>query len=191
MPYREYDFRDEISLLYEEDMTVFDNSVFYVAKENDNIVASAKVTLWNNQITLPIEKLFNIDIENIFHSMDIYRIWHVGRFAISRGNGVSLLKKLLTLVISKICNDANSVMVAECDKKFVRALNMMNIKTETLAPSVYYLGSETLPIYATNEWLGKFLETDEVAKKFLSIHSEVQKMSIQEQGFTTHSLEMF
>ncbi|WP_162923741.1 hypothetical protein [Arachidicoccus soli] len=61
------------------------------------------------------------------------------------------------MAISTICSETNSLMVAECDKKFVKVLNLIGIKTEILAPSVFYLGSETLPIFSTYEWLYSFL----------------------------------
>ncbi len=48
-------------------------------------------------------------------------------------------------------------MVAECDKKFVRGLNLLGIKTKQLGPGIEYLGSETIPIYSTSEWLREFL----------------------------------
>jgi hypothetical protein len=106
---------------------------------------------------LPIEKLFGLKVESIFSNNDFYNIWHVGRFAISKSNGMLLLKKLLIMAISKICSEANSLMIAECDKKFVKVLNLMGIQSEVLAPPVLYLGSETLPIYCTYERLHDFL----------------------------------
>jgi hypothetical protein len=106
---------------------------------------------------LPIEKLFDLKVESIFPNNGLCNIWHVGRFAISKSNGMLLLKKLLIMAISRICSEANSLMIAECDKKFVKVLNLIGIKTELLAPSVFYLGSETLPIFSTYEWLYDFL----------------------------------
>jgi hypothetical protein len=106
---------------------------------------------------LPIEKLFGLKVESIFSNNGLCNIWHVGRFAISKSNGMLLLKKLLIMAISRICSEANSLMIAECDKKFVKVLNLIGIKTELLAASVIYLGSETLPICSTYEWLYNFL----------------------------------
>jgi len=77
-------------------------------------------------------------------------------------------------------------MVAECDKKLQRSLNRMGIKTEALGRGIEYLGSETIPVYATDEWLKVFLQnnnyTEEVRKiadknsnvftALLSVHDE-------------------
>lgn len=154
-PYREEDYLGEIQSLYNEDIGVFDNSCIYVATEGHEIVGCVKVTLWDEQTVLPIEKLFGISVKDI--SMGCNHIWHVGRFAITKNNGVILLKRLLVKAISKICSQTSSLMIAECDQKLVKGLNRMGIKTEILAPSIFYLGSETLPIYATFEWLHHFL----------------------------------
>lgn len=51
----------------------------------------------------------------------------------------------------------DSIMVAECDRKFVRGLNLLGIQTGLLGRGIHYLGSETLPIYSTKEWLTNFL----------------------------------
>ena len=158
LTYREEEFLHEILLVYEEDIALFDNSTFYVACNHSGIIGSVKVTRWDEKSPLPIEKLFNLKIKSMPALHGDFNIWHVGRFAVSRENGIILLKQLLIKAISTICKDPKSIMVAECDKKFVRALNMMGIRTETLASSVHYLGSETVPIYATNEWLQEFLD---------------------------------
>lgn len=126
-----------------------------MATGNTGIIGSVKVTLWDEKTVLPIEKLFGIQVKKI--SKEYHNIWHVGRFAISKCNGLLLLKQLLVKVISTICSDTNSLMIAECDKKFVKGLGLMGIKTEALAPSIFYLGSETIPVYSTYEWLNNFL----------------------------------
>lgn len=143
--------------LYEEDLALFDNSRIFIAQEDSEIVGSVKVTLWDEINKLPIEKLFNLKVKEVLALDENIHIWHVGRFAITKKHGLLLLKELLVRAITLICNDENSIMVAECDAKFVRVLNLMGIKTQALAASIFYLGSETIPIYATNEWLSNFL----------------------------------
>lgn len=122
------------------------------------MVGSVKVTQWNNNLVLPIQKLFNL-CPKVFQKNGVKSIWHIGRFAISKNEkeGARLLKKLITMAIYPICMEPNSIMVAECDSKFVKVLNLMGIKTEVLAPGIDYLGSETLPIYSTDVWLSAFL----------------------------------
>jgi len=107
---------------------------------------------------LPIQKLFGFQPE-VFEENGIQSIWHIGRFTIGKSEkeGAKLLRRLITMAIYPICIEPNSVMLAECDSKFVRGLNLMGIKTGILAPGIHYLGSETLPIYSTNEWLSAFL----------------------------------
>lgn len=114
---------------------------------------------------MPIERLFNVDLTKIDNKV-IKNIWHVGRFAISKGqkDGAWLLKKLITLAIYPICQDEESVMVAECDSKFMRGLNLIGIRTGILAPAIQYLGSETLPIYSTRDWLLTYLNKSSYLK---------------------------
>ena len=65
------------------------------------------------------------------------------------------------MVIHPICQKKNSIMVAECDSKFVKVLNILGIQTQALGKGINYLGSETLPIYTTSEWLKVFLDKNE------------------------------
>ncbi|OQY94181.1 MAG: hypothetical protein B6D37_09255 [Sphingobacteriales bacterium UTBCD1] len=163
-------FLNEIEQAYKEDLSLYESSAYYIATYNKTIIGSVKITLWDEQTLLPIEKLFGIRCKELSIFDDVL-IWHVGRLAISKNNnpyGMKLLMKLLTLAIYSICQHTNSIMIAECDKKLLRGLNMMGIKTEILAPGIEYLGSETIPVYATDEWLKVFLENncyvDEVSK---------------------------
>jgi hypothetical protein len=154
-------FSGEIESLWNEDMSVFDRSIFYVARNRGEIVGSVKVTHWDESTVLPIQRLFHLDLKMVRKmDPDYYNIWHVGRFAVARKqkDGAILLKKLLTLAIFDMCRDPHSLMVAECDSKFVRVLNLLGIKTQVLAPGIRYLGSETLPIYATHSQLEQFLK---------------------------------
>lgn len=148
-------------MIYHEDLATFDNSVFYIVRDSNSIIGSVKLTLWNPSIVLPIEKLFNINIEDIVKVRN-GKIWHVGRFAVSKSTSYLTLKCLLTKVISQMCSYPNSIMVAECDKKFVKVLAMMGIRTEALGSAICYLGSLTLPIYSTDEWLSKFLYSENI-----------------------------
>lgn len=154
------EFLEEVRSLWNEDIPMFDHSIFYVAKHKGEIVGSVKVTHWDENIVLPIQRLFHLDLQKIrCIEPGYYNVWHVGRFAIAKNekDGAILLKKLLTLAIFHICQDPNSIMVAECDSKFVRVLNLLGIKTQVLAPGIRYLGSETLPIYSTHSKLQQFL----------------------------------
>lgn len=152
-------YRQSLFNVLQEDVSVFDSSCFFTALLNSQIVGSVKVTKWDGLISLPIETMFKIDVLNFSRQNDYREIWHIGRFAVSRTekDGAKLLKQLIALAIYPICKMNGSVMVAECDKKFVRGLNLLGIKTKQLGPGIEYLGSETIPIYSTSEWLRDFL----------------------------------
>ena len=152
------EYQDTVNNLFWEDAQIFKNSVFCIATRNEEIVGSVKITKWNPNIVLPIQKLFNIHPGQLL-SEHVKSIWHIGRFAISKNakDGASLLKSLISIAIYPICKSNKSLMLAECDSKFVRVLNLIGIQTHTLAPGISYLGSETLPVCSTQEWLSLFL----------------------------------
>lgn len=119
-------------------------------------------------LRMGFENITLVDGDNVELTLPVCKervnIWHVGRFAISQKEntgGILLLKKLLVLVIHPICQKSNSIMIAECDSKFVKILNMLGIQTQVLGQGISYLGSETLPIYTTSEWLKVFLDRNE------------------------------
>lgn len=147
-----------IQSVLNEDASTFKEAVICVALDNSEIVGSVKVTRWNQGVILPIYNLFGID-PLLFKENGAQSIWHVGRFAISKKGkeGAKLLKKLIAIAVYPICCASNSIMLAECDSKFVKALNLMGIKTDVLAKGITYLGSETLPIRSTQEWLNDYL----------------------------------
>lgn len=145
-------------------MTFYDHSLYYIATREEKMIGSAKVTCWDRETPLPLEKLFGINCLTLPICQEGGDIWHVGRFAISQKEntaGILLLKQLLVLVIHPICQKTDSIMIAECDSKFVRILNMLGIQTQVLGKGISYLGSETLPIYTTSEWLKVFLDKNE------------------------------
>ncbi len=128
-----------------------------MARNGLDIVGSVKVTKWDKGIVLPIQKLFNVDPE--FFETRGKSIWHVGRFAISSRakDGAKLLRKLIAIAIYPICCAEDSIMLAECDGKFVKALNLMGVKTKILGDGIVYLGSETFPVCSTKNWLLQYL----------------------------------
>lgn len=160
----EESFEENVKQVYLEDLEMFDTSVFYLATFEGKVVGSVKVSLWDGLAALPIEKLFGINCANLKVLGNHAYLWHVGRLAISKDNpsGILLLRQLLTLAIFSICQHSNKgVMVAECDKKLLRILKLLGINTKALADGIEYLGSETIPIYSTAEWLKAFLTNNE------------------------------
>jgi hypothetical protein len=136
VPCYEENFLKEVESVYAEDLLLYDTSTFYVSKFNKKIMGSVKTTLWDELTVLPIEKRFNIPCKELSFFNDDLLIWHIGGLAISKSNnpyGLKLLMQLLILAIYGICRHPNSIMVAEFDKKLLRWLNRMGIKTEALA----------------------------------------------------------
>lgn len=149
----------EIDSMYDEDVKQFPYSLYYAAKSHNKIIGTIKVTQWNGKDTLPIQKLFDINVkkEKVFGKGSV---WHVGRFAtssISTQQDIFLFKKLMVYAIRPICNDISGVMFAECDTKLLRVMTFLGIKTTILGKAIEYLHSETLPIYITSQGLMPFL----------------------------------
>ncbi len=136
-------FEDNFSQIYSEDLEQFGSSAFYAAIYQEKVIGSVKVSLWDGFTSLPIQKLFGINCSSFKTLNGQLAVWHVGRLAISKDNpmGILLLKQLLTLAIYSICKyPTKGIMVAECDKKLLRILNLLGIKTKALAPGIEYLG---------------------------------------------------
>lgn len=153
------DLNSEIEAVFQEDVSLYADSDFYVAVKDDTIVGSVKITLCNDTMTLPTEKLFGI----AYHDLPFVdqTVFQVGRLCIAKtlgAKGLPLLKRLLTLAILHVCRRPGSIMIAECDKKLLRVLNRLGIKTKLLGDGVFYLGSVTVPIYTREEWLKAFLK---------------------------------
>jgi len=164
-----------INSLTIDDDNIFADSVFCIALKNSEIVGSVKVTRWNENSLLPIQKLFNIDPTGFIND-GFSSVWHIGRFAISKSEkeGAKLLRKLIAIAVYPICEANNSIMLAECDSKFVRVLNLIGLKTETLAPGINYLGSETLPVYSTQEWLTFFLNKSSHYENAVNFYRQIE-----------------
>ena len=67
-----------------------------------------------------------------------------------------LLKTLMMNAIEPICQNENSLALAECDIKLFRVLKLFGINGIKLEKPVCYLGSETIPVAFTYESLIRF-----------------------------------
>lgn len=178
---KDYAYYQEVNEVLQEDLLLFDNSEFYVAVYDEMIIGSVKVTFWDGKTLLPMEKLFGIKCRDLPFADQL--IWQVGRLAISKNNntsGINLLKQLLTIAVHSICKYADSVMLAECDKKLLRILNLLGIRTETLAPGIQYLGSETIPIFSTHDWLSAFLKDNPYIDQIPEIGNKNNKFNVHQ-----------
>lgn len=160
----------EIETVFQEDVSLYADSDFYVAVKDGTIVGSVKITLCNDTMTLPMEKLFGISYNDL--PFTDQKVLQVGRLCISKTlgtEGLPLLKQLLTLAIIHVCRRPGGIMIAECDKKLLRVLNLLGIKTKLLGAGVLYLGSVTIPIYSREEWLKTFLKGNPYVGQFNNV----------------------
>ncbi|TXK75106.1 hypothetical protein [Mesonia sp. HuA40] len=153
-----FDYEEEVSAVFQEELDYFKNSHIYAAKDFDDIiVGSIRVLCWNGLDLLPIQKLFQIDITSHNNFIPVDTIWHIGRFAIRKGvRDVNLLKQLMIYAINPICQNRYSVAYAECDSKLLRIIKALGIIAIPLDKPITYLGSETIPIKMTQNGLIHF-----------------------------------
>lgn len=161
----------ETEEVYQEELNYFDTSKIIIAKNiNGSIEGSIRVINWNHKTQLPIQKLFNINPSERLKINKNTPLWHIGRFATRKNNGDKLLfRKLMVTAISPICENKSGYVVAECDKKLLRIMNLMGIKTNIIGNSIHYLGSETIPIAMDYDGLKGFYESN----KYLTTNSQV------------------
>lgn len=157
---KNYSFNKEVEEVYLEELKINNSKIFVSTDQNNSIVGSIRVSKWNKRDILPIQKLFNINIGNLSHNKKC-NVWHIGRFAIKKGidkKGFNVFKTLMVCAINEVCQNENSFALAECDAKLLRVLKLFGIEAITLADSIDYLGSETIPILLTYSGLKKFLD---------------------------------
>jgi hypothetical protein len=166
--------------VYFEDLSLFYHSIFFVVVNEGKIVGSVKVTRWNNRVTLPVQHLFNVNLSRLIAEKNGKTVWHIGRLAIAKekNEGAQLLRKLITLAIYPICMEHSSMMVAECDSKVANVINRMGIQTDTLGPAIHYLGSPTVPIYSTGEWLLDFLKKSPHLGEVIEIYERIASAGV-------------
>lgn len=134
----------EIADIVKAEMSIFENSCFYVATTVDGrIIGTLRVQVMDKSL---IDFPFGINLENINY------IYHIGRLAIDQIDGhklgSGLFKRMVLLAFSHVCQNENNILIAECDVKLHRVLLRMGIDIITLGPPFFCLGSETILIYA-------------------------------------------
>ncbi|MEY8759604.1 hypothetical protein [Chryseobacterium tongliaoense] len=133
--------------VYHEELYYKKNSIVYTLQDiKDEFVGSIRVLKWNFTDILPIQKIFSIHPFNVLNKNFEGEVWHIGRFAIRRNEGIIPLKKLMTLAIQKVCENKGNIAFAECDTKLLKILYLMGIEPKIVGHSKYYLGSETIPV---------------------------------------------
>jgi len=148
-------YSTEVEEIHQEELQFFQDSQIFVARDYlGEIFGSIRVVKWNYEEELPIKKIFGICPSVLDDKEESRPIWHIGRFAIKKEyNNLNLFKKLMVHAIAPVCENKESISIAECDSKLLRVLRMLGIEAKSLAEPVDYLGSETIPISMSYEGL--------------------------------------
>ncbi len=154
------DFRRDVERIYHEEMSYFKRSQIFIATEaNGKIIGSIRVMNWDRQQQLPLQTLFNIPTLTRLLAEQTSAVWHIGRLAVSTGISscrLTLFKILLLYAMLPIYESENDLVLAECDHKLLRIMRLMGICVQQLGEGIEYLGSQTIPIYATRDGLVDF-----------------------------------
>lgn len=149
--------KDEINTVYNEELQYIDNSIIFIVRNNaGKILGSIRVFKWDRKKILPMQKIFGINPLVTIHSESDYTYWHIGRFAIDSFTGIptiTLFKQLMIYAVHPIVSEGRSYMIAETDSKLLKVMNALGIETKCLGDSIYYLASETIPIYSSKQGL--------------------------------------
>lgn len=177
--YSEEEYRFDFESLIGEDQIFFDRSIYYVLRRklDNSIHASIRITFWDKETSLPIQKLFDIQTESLLIP-HVINFWHIGRFVISNkivGNRINILKKMLFDAFYGPHRLGSGLVIAECDRKVVNTLRKLEIESYQLGDPIIYLYSETLPIYIKSEWLETFIEKNKYSQLSLGNNVDIQK----------------
>ncbi len=165
------DYKRDVNSIYNEEIDYYKDSDIYTAKDYlGSIVGSIRVLRWNYLDVLPLQKIFGINPFLTIKNTSINNIYHIGRFAIKKDvQGINLFKQLMVCAIAPICNHKDNIAFAECDRKLLRILSLLGIKTGVIGKSINYLGSETIPISMTYDGLiGFYNKNKELAIDILN-----------------------
>ena len=153
------------------------NSHIFVAMSYNIICGSIRIFQKTPTQVLPIEKIFNINVEALVNAGT--PIYHIGRFAVSKGadkRGFHIFKTLIALALQVAQQGQGGIVFAECDVKLLRTIRLLGIEAESIGAPILYLGSETVPIKLP--WAGYqvFLEKN---KNILNRKLQILKKDVQ------------
>lgn len=153
------------------------NSQIFVAMSDSIICGSIRIFQKTVTQILPIEKIFNINVEDLVGAGT--PIYHIGRFAVSKGadkRGFHIFKTLIALALQVAQQGQGGIVFAECDVKLLRTIRLLGIEAESIGAPILYLGSETVPIKLP--WAGYqvFLEKN---KNVLNRKLQILKKDVQ------------
>ena len=153
------------------------NSQIFVAMSDSIICGSIRIFQKTVTQILPIEKIFNITVEDLVGAGT--PIYHIGRFAVSKRadkRGFHIFKTLIALALQVAQQGQGGIVFAECDVKLLRTIRLLGIEAESIGAPILYLGSETVPIKLP--WAGYqvFLEKN---KNVLNRKLQILKKDVQ------------
>ncbi|MDR1406855.1 MAG: hypothetical protein LBJ23_02255 [Tannerella sp.] len=152
----------EIMKIYQEELRYMPNSRIFVARDlDDRIIGTIRITRWDYEMKLPMQKLFGEHtLKKVLSRNKAHpAVWHIGRFAVAQsGNRYchSLFKQLIVCAIIPVMMHPDSIIIAECDSKLNRVLSALGIRINNLGRSIHYLGSETIPVCITKQGIEQF-----------------------------------
>lgn len=176
----EEEIQAEIEMVYFEECLNYDNSAIIIAKdEHDTIVGTIRVMKWNGSTQLPLTKMFGDDLlEQESLNLKAYEHkWHIGRFAVKKDmqegkQTMTLFRILMVYAISPLFRYTDGVLFAECDKKLLKVMKLMRIEAHAMHDGIYYLGSETIPVYITQNGLKTFLLSNVALTLNIEVNAE-------------------
>ena len=168
--FTEKEVNEDIKSVFEEEEYLYDNkSHIYIARDSfGNMIGCIRSFHWDKHKTLPIEKIYGINPLNAIHWESKYSFWHIGRFGVATGAGIStltLFKRLMALAVKPIVEDKYSYMIAEIDSKLLKVMKVLGFGTRQIGKSIDYLTSETVPVCSSKRGIkGFFSKYGELCK---------------------------
>lgn len=131
-----------------EDVFYKNFSTTIVAKDNsDQIEMTFKLICKEKDVLLPIEREFNVDLQELLNRFDIPggTIMELSRFASKKNHGSLFIRMLRST--AKMYKDEKNILVVACaDEKVRWNFKRMGIQIQDVAAPKTYLGSVTYPI---------------------------------------------
>lgn len=138
-------FQEQTVALMAEEESYADPEIF-MAVAGKEICGSIRIFKKRPGERLPLEKMYSVDVHSFVEEGG--SIYHIGRFAVKKGSdekGFRIFKTLMALAL-KVAGAEEGTVFAECDCKLIRTIRLLGVEAEAIGPSVFYLGSETVPI---------------------------------------------
>lgn len=150
----------ETAALCAEEAQYTDSHIF-AAMAGNRICGTIRICKKLPGQVLPLEKMYGIDVWTLVPADT--SVYHIGRFAVSKGadgSGIRVLKTLMALALHVADNDHTGTVFAECDRKLLRTVRQLGIEAEAIGKPVFYLGSETVPVQMPRDSYQKFLDAN-------------------------------